>query len=167
MTDQKRKPKFRKAPTGQIKITDRDIEILLSLFQYRLLRTNQLLLLHNTFSSLRALQVRLQKLFHHGYIDRILEQAVFEPGNKPIIYAISTKGFKYLNKIGLVPNKRTDFTKLNKAMTTEPKKHKLLVPEVSIGFKASCKKHDDVRFIDSDEILKESPPPNPERKQAF
>ena len=166
MTSQKRKPKFKKVPTGQIKITNRDIEILLSLVNFRLLRTNDLLSLHSTFSSLRAIQIRLQKLFHHGFVDRVFEKSIYRAGDKPFIYAISTKGYRYLAKNGYVANKRTDYTKLNREFTNKPKEHRLLISELLVKFKASSRAQG-VRFIDSNEILKNSPKNIQEQHKPF
>lgn len=166
MEKPKTKPKFKRTPTGKIRITNRDIEVLLSLHEYRLLRSTHILALHNTFS-VETLRRRLRNLFHHGYVDRIYEKTIHQPGEKPFIYAISTKGFRYLAKQGLVAEKRTDFTKLNRKLTDDPKEHRLLIAEFITGIKSSCAKDPNISFIEPKEILANSPEKTKQQSKPF
>ena len=163
MENHNRKPKFKKTPTGQIQVTHRDVDILLSLYEHRLLRSTHLYSLHDSFVSLPTLQRRLQKLFHHGFIDRILEPAIYQPGDKPFIYSVSTVGARLLAQNGLIPKKKTDISALNKVLSSDFIEHALLTSDVIVAFKVACKVHG-VRFIEPAEIIESAPEST--RKQA-
>lgn len=69
-TQSRRLPKFHRAPklAGPIQLTDRDRELLYTLFHYRFLPTSLLAARH--FGSATRARNRLKLLFHHSYLDR-------------------------------------------------------------------------------------------------
>lgn len=83
-----------------MKLTKRDIEIVLAVYQYRLLASQQIEALFFSSSSSSshsrrsACQRRLQLLYHHGYLQRIARPVVMGEGRAPFVYALDEKGAK-------------------------------------------------------------------------
>jgi len=71
-------------------LQDRDRDLLRTAHEYRLISTPQYLRLFST-ESRDAIYTRLQKLFHHGYLDRLGENP-----NTPLIYALGRRGAEVL-----------------------------------------------------------------------
>jgi len=69
-TQSKRLPKFKRAPkqAPPIRLTDRDRELMLSVYHYRFLPTS--LIVRRHFGSLTRGRARLRGLYHHKYVDR-------------------------------------------------------------------------------------------------
>jgi hypothetical protein len=71
-------------------LQDRDLELLRAAYHYRLISTLQYLLLFAD-ESRDGVYRRLQKLFHHGYLDRIGSNP-----NAPLVYALGRRGAEFL-----------------------------------------------------------------------
>lgn len=88
---------FRRATKNlpPLALTERDLDILELVADYRLLNTPQLQALVNGHP--RSIANRLSKLFHHGYLDRPMHQLQLRIENhSPIIYSLSAKGVRTL-----------------------------------------------------------------------
>lgn len=89
----RRLPRFTRAKRSHrppIALQGRDIEILRTAHEYRLISTPQFLLLFED-ESRDGIYRRLQKLFHHGYLDRVGTNP-----NAPLIYALGRRGAEVL-----------------------------------------------------------------------
>lgn len=81
-----------------LQLTARDLEILRNVNRYRVLNAHQIEVLNfppasEESRSLRsACQRRLQKLYHHKYLDRILLPLVPGEGRRPYPYALDKRG---------------------------------------------------------------------------
>jgi Replication-relaxation len=81
----------------RFQITDRDKQILLRVYYYRLLTTQQIeaLLFHNSTTT-RGLktqcQRRLQLLYHHAYLDRLQLPVLIGQGRQPFVYGLDRRG---------------------------------------------------------------------------
>jgi hypothetical protein len=98
----RRLPRYQQMGTGRVGslvLTDRDRAVLDNLYHYRLLSTSQLELLRQhdpdsdcQFHSRRALNTRLQRLFHHRYVNRV--QRPLDKGSLEPIYLLDVNGAK-------------------------------------------------------------------------
>jgi hypothetical protein len=71
-------------------IQGRDVELLRTVFDYRLISTPQVLSLFED-ESRDGIYRRLQKLFHHGYLDRVGSNP-----NAPLVYSLARRGAEVL-----------------------------------------------------------------------
>jgi len=98
-------PRYTRKPEtiGGIKISDRDIEIIKLAYEYRFLNSRQIQGLIK--GSDQVILRRLQKLFHHGYLDRPVSQIVFSNplmGYQNMVYGLGDKGADLLaDKLGI------------------------------------------------------------------
>jgi len=76
-------------------LTERDLDILELVADYRLLNTPQIQAL--IMGHPRSLSSRLSRLFHHGYVDRPIHQLQLRiESRSPLIYSLSVKGARTL-----------------------------------------------------------------------
>ena len=86
-------PRFHRAKGSHrppLALQSRDLELLQTAHDYRLIMTPQYLRLFSDESRV-GIYRRLQKLFHHGYLDRIGENP-----NAPLVYALGKRGAEVL-----------------------------------------------------------------------
>lgn len=89
----RRLPRFIRAKRSHrppLALQERDLDLLRTAYEYRLITTPQYLLLYAD-ESRDAIYRRLQKLFHHGYVDRIGRNP-----NAPLVYALGSRGGEVL-----------------------------------------------------------------------
>ncbi len=82
-----------------IQITERDKEVLKSVYEYRTLSTEQIN--HLLFSSISRARKRLYQLWQHGYLNRIIKPTRLGEGSSSFFYALSGKGAGLLKSAGL------------------------------------------------------------------
>lgn len=90
-------------------MTDRDQEMLKLVLDFRFLRSDLIyhLIDEDGQTSRQNLLRRLQKLYHHGFLDRPKEHQVTQyKGSEKIVYAIGDKGHDYLFSLGLTDRLR-------------------------------------------------------------
>jgi len=111
--ERKRLKKFERQRQAfpNLQLTDRDLQILASVYDYRFLDTRQILALHG--GEQRSLQLRLQQLFHAGYLDRPREQLTFFRPTKYMIYGLGNKGAEVLAEELKIERKKIDWTTKN------------------------------------------------------
>lgn len=95
----------RKPNPRKIRLTPRDLQILKKVFQFRLLDSTHITRLIE--GSAQGILRRLQLLYHHGYLDRPQAQIrYYQTGiNRPLIYAVYSKGVRALKKAKLIDSK--------------------------------------------------------------
>lgn len=89
----RRLPRFVRAKRSHrppLALQDRDLDLLKTAHEYRLISTPQYLTLFEE-ESRDGIYRRLQKLFHHGYLDRIGSNP-----NAPLVYALGRRGAEVL-----------------------------------------------------------------------
>ena len=151
---QRRQRRSIRDPRGSFRMTERDVEILRRVGRHRFLNTNHVASLID--ASLPKTRLRLNHLFHHGYLSRPQNQwANFVRGeNRPLVYALDRRGAKLLAEQGEhYPHDSVRDSYLE---------HGLLVSDVLVSLEAACLRHG-ARFIPFEEILAESPPSTRER----
>lgn len=90
----RRLPRFVRAKQSHrppLALQERDLDLIRITHSYRLITTPQYLLLFSD-ESRDGIYRRLQKLFHHGYLDRIGNNP-----NAPLVYALGRKGAEVLD----------------------------------------------------------------------
>ena len=95
----KKTPRFRRQPAGVggLRIQKRDIEIIRLVHNYRFLDSKQIRALID--GSDQVILRRLQKLFHHGYLDRPVSQIIFSNpllGHENMVYGLGDEGANLL-----------------------------------------------------------------------
>jgi len=88
-------PRFDRKPEaiGSLRIQARDLEIIGLVWEYRFLNSEQIQALVD--GSDQVILRRLQKLYHHGYLDRPISQIVFSNplfGPQKMVYGLGDKG---------------------------------------------------------------------------
>jgi len=88
-------PRYKRQPEalGGIRISDRDAEIIKLVHDYRFMDSSQIQALVD--GSDQVILRRLQKLFHHGYLDRPVSQIIFSNplmGHKNMVYGLGDRG---------------------------------------------------------------------------
>ena len=84
-----RLPRFKRvAPVAPIQLTKRDHEIIRIIHRHRVLRSHQIIALIG--DSAQQLSRRLQRLFHHGYLERPRAQLQYyeRGGSETITYGL-------------------------------------------------------------------------------
>jgi hypothetical protein len=91
-----------------MQLTERDRQIILTVYEYRLLSSHQIEALFfpstndNTHSRRSACQRRLQLLYHHGFLDRLPQPIILGKGRAPFVYALDKIGADFVaNTLGI------------------------------------------------------------------
>jgi len=97
--DKRYLPAYKRAATPPpMQLTERDIEIIRAVYDYRLLSAPQLEALFfpsntaTTHSRRSACQRRLQLLYHHGFLERLPQPVILGQGRAPFVYALAEAG---------------------------------------------------------------------------
>lgn len=134
----KRLPRFRRAAVlSHCVLTPRDLDTLSRVVSYRLATSEHLQALDR--GSGQGLLRRLQKLFHAGYLDRLLPRHVDGGGSAPMVYAITNRGIRALQKHGRLESaSRTDWNAKNHSLHDLSIRHTLLVSQVRAVVELAC-----------------------------
>lgn len=136
----KRLPRFRRAAAlSRCVLTPRDLDTLARVQSYRMLTSGQLQAL--VPGSGQGLLRRLQKLFHAGFLDRLLPRHVDGGGSARMVYAITNRGIRALQENGLLASaSRTDWNAKNRSLHDLSIGHTLLVSQVRAVVDLACVK---------------------------
>jgi hypothetical protein len=135
-----------------MRLTVRDLEILLAVKRHRLLRSTHIVAL--VPGSRQATLRRLQLLFHHGYLDRPPAQLNwYLRGSEPLVYALGNRGARLPEVGGGLLRWDTKNGRLSRMYLS----HALAVAEVMVGFEVACRKLPGARLISAEEILELAP----------
>src|SRR5690606_26741363 len=118
----------RKGSPPAIRLTQRDIEIIRAVYDYRLLTTQHLKTLF--FPSLHQAYARLSALYHHGFLNRVFLGVYADKMNTPILYVLDKRGAELLQGeqgIDVI------WTKELKSLTTQFLEHTLAINTVRVA----------------------------------
>ena len=119
-------------------LTPRDLEILQIVESFRLLTSAHIEALVR--GSNQGILRRLQKLFHGGYVDRLPPPRNDGGGSAKMIYAITNRGFRELQKAGLIEDRtKTDWNAQNRDLGDLFIPHTLLVSHFRAVLEAACR----------------------------
>jgi len=111
----------------------RDREIIRIIAQHRLIASNDICLLVG--SSEQGILRRLQKLFHHGFVDRPRVQRHF--GNAPLVYALGQRGADVLaEEAGRKPS--ADWSEKNRSLQAPYLDHALMISHFQTALRHAC-----------------------------
>jgi DNA-binding Lrp family transcriptional regulator len=148
-----RNPRFRRAESfTPMELTARDADILRAVNRHRFLRSHQIADLVG--GSRQQVLRRLQKLYHHGYIERPTCQLDYyqQAGSRSIAYGLASRGAALLRRVDDIPFSRMDWTARNHAIKRLFLEHALMVSDIMVALEIACRKCDDVRLLIEDEI---------------
>lgn len=120
----KRLPRFvrHRLAKPSFQMQDRDREIVRLVSQYRVISSADIQLLSD--GSDQAILRRLQRLFHHGYLDRPRSQR--QIGNAPMVYALGQRGAELIAQAtGQKPI--ADWSEKNRQLRTHYLEHGLMI----------------------------------------
>jgi hypothetical protein len=134
-----RLPRYRRvSAAAHLALTSRDRAILATVHHYRLVTSEHLTAL--TDGSNQGILRRLQKLFHAGLLDRVARPVRPTEGNAPMVYAITNRGVRELQKEGLVHSvTKTDWNAQNRDLHGYAIEHTLLISQVRAVLDRACR----------------------------
>jgi hypothetical protein len=111
-------------------LQERDVAIVRIVSQHRVITSADLQLLVG--GSAQAILRRLQRLFHHGYLDRPRSQR--QLGNVPMVYALGQRGAEFIaQETGQKPV--ADLTEKNRQLRTHYLEHALMVARFQVALR--------------------------------
>jgi len=143
-----RLPRFKRSPEiPPIKLTDRDREILCHVHRYRFLRSDHLASL--TAGSPQQMLRRLQRLFHHGYLDRPRCQLdYYQSGSRRMAYGLGNKGAAWVKRA-----LSSSFRQLHWPRKSHVGRlfleHALLTSDIMVAIELACRQRPDIRLLSS------------------
>ncbi|MBZ5545580.1 MAG: replication-relaxation family protein, partial [Acidobacteriia bacterium] len=142
-----RHPRFKRAPSmHECALTSRDLDILACVESYRLLSSEHLQALIP--GSAQGLLRRLQKLFHAGYLDRLLPRRVAAGGSARMVYAITNRGIRALAEHGRLEDpSQTDWNANNRSLHDLSIRHALLVSQVRAVMELAAATRSNLRLL--------------------
>ena len=148
-----RHPRFRRADNfAPMEMTERDAEILRMVNRHRFLRSHQIADLVG--GSRQQVLRRLQRLYHHGYVERPACQIDYyhSGGSRSIAYGLASRGAAHLRRVDDTPFSRLDWTSRNRSVKRLFLEHALMVSDIMVALESACRKRGDVRLLIEHEI---------------
>jgi hypothetical protein len=145
-----RLPRFRRASEiGPIQLTQRDREIIRLVHRHRFLRSSHIVGLIG--GSQQQLLRRLQRLYHHGFLERPRAQIDYfhRGGSRQIVYGVSNKGTRLLQQEHVLSNLMRENDRVIGRLFLE---HALLTSDVMVGLELACRRDGRVRLLVDDEL---------------
>lgn len=142
-----RLPRYRRASTELLStLTPRDLEILQHVQSFRFLTSE--LIQHLAPGSAQGILRRLQKLFHAGLLDRLRPRFAPGGGSAKMVYALTNKGMRTLQKAGLIQKRaKTDLNAQNRELGDLYVAHTLLISRVRAMLADACTRHPDLSLL--------------------
>ena len=147
-----RLPRFKRSPEiPAFQLTTRDREILHHVHRHLFLRSDHLATL--TTGSPQQMLRRLQRLYHHGYLERPRCQIdYYQSGSRRIAYGIGNKGAAWLKRELSLPYHRLDWPRKNNVVRYFLE-HALLVSDFMVVLEIACRRRQDVRLLMEDDLI--------------
>lgn len=165
---QNRRPRFRRAANPPpLRLTVRDAHIIRLVYKHRFLRSSDITTLFP--GSAQQILRRLQRLYHHGYLDRPPAQIDYfrEGGNCAIAYALGNRGADFLYERFGIPRPRGNWSGKNHSITRIFLEHTLLVAHVMVAFERACWHHRQTKLIEPADLLTSLPAEQQRRRNPF
>jgi hypothetical protein len=146
-----RLPRFKRSPEiPAFQLTDRDREILHHVHHHRFLRSDHLVAL--TTGSPQQVLRRLQRLYHHGYLERLRCQIdYYQSGSRRMAYGLGNKGAAWLKRELSLLFHQLDWKSKNRIGRVFLE-HALLVSDIMVTLELACRKRPDVRLLSVDDL---------------
>lgn len=146
-----RLPRFkRSAAIAPLRLTERDRKTINHVRRHRFLRSNHLTALLP--GSRQKIIRRLQRLYHHGYLERPGCQIdYYRSGSRRMAYGIGNKGAWLLKHELSIPFHRLSLERPDKIGRLFLE-HALLISDFMVALELACRSRADVRLITPDDI---------------
>jgi DNA-binding Lrp family transcriptional regulator len=147
-----RLPRFKRSPEiPAFILTDRDRQILRHVHRHRFLRSDHLAAL--TTGSPQQMLRRLQRLYHHGYLERPRCQLdYYQSGSRRIAYGLGNKGAAWVKRdLSLAFNQLSWKKKSHVGRLFL--EHALLTSDIMVAVELACRQRTDVRLLTVDDLL--------------
>jgi hypothetical protein len=146
-----RLPRFKRSPeTLPLRLTDRDGEILKCLYRHRFLRSDHIAALCS--GSRQQVLRRLQRLYHHGYLERPRCQIdYYQSGSHRMAYGIGNKGAAWLKCEMSLPTHKLDWNQKSYVGRLFLE-HALMVSDIMVALELACRKRPDIRLLSADDL---------------
>ena len=120
-------PRFKRSKRERpaFRLQGRDVEIVRAVHDYRLLNSEHIQALID--GSSQGIMRRLQKLFHHGYVDRPPSQFTFVFGSNKFIYTLGNQGADLLSERFGIDRGTADWTTRNREAKQAHLSHELML----------------------------------------
>ena len=161
--------RLRRKKADPIDLTQRDEAILRALYKYRFLTTEHLQTLTETESKW-GMNKRLRLLYDHKYVDRPKAQrAIFShAASRPTVHALGNEGARLLSsRFGIAMPPTVYWTEKNRRVREKHIEHTLGISDFMVGMEKVCRDAGNVRVIDKEEILAQSPTQTKQTKDPF
>jgi len=148
----RRLPRFKRSPEiPAFQLTNRDREILQHVYRHRFLRSDHLVALIT--GSPQQMLRRLQRLYHHGYLERPSSQIDYyhKSGSRRIAYGLGNKGAAWLKRDRSLPFHKLDWKRKNYVGRLFLE-HTLLVSDIMVAVELACRNRKDVRLLTIDDL---------------
>lgn len=145
-----RLPRFkRSSQIAPLRLTDRDREILKHVHRHRFLRSDHLVTLLP--GSRQQVLRRLQRLYHHGFLERPRCQIdYYQTGSRRIAYGLGNKGSALLKRELALPYYQLDWRQKGPVGRLFLE-HALMVSDVMVALEMACRKQAGIRLLSPDE----------------
>ena len=146
-----RLPRFKRSPDiPPLRLTNRDVEILKCFQRHRFLRSDHIVLLSS--GSQQQVLRRLQRLFHHGYLERPTCQIdYYHSGSRRIAYGLDNKGAAWLKRELSLQFHQLDWKQKGRVGRLFLE-HALLVSDIMVAVELACRNRKDIRLLSADEL---------------
>jgi DNA-binding Lrp family transcriptional regulator len=146
-----RLPRFKRSPDiPPLRLTSRDGEILTCLQRHRFLRSDHIISLCP--GSRQQVLRRLQRLFHHGFLERPRCQIdYYQSGTRRIAYGLGNKGAAWLKRELSLEFHQLDW-KQKSHVGRLFLEHALLVSDIMVALELACHNRKDIRLLSADDL---------------
>ncbi len=148
-----RLPRFKRvAAVEPMQLTERDRDILRQVRRHRFLRSSHILALIGG-SSQQVLR-RLQRLYHHGYLDRPRAQIDYfhRGGSRHMVYGLGTQGARMVQDGKTRDGREIAGGGLHSSVGRLFLEHALLTSDVMVGLELACRRHGRVKLLTGGEF---------------
>ena len=153
---QQRSPRFRRQVTSGMSLTERDVQIIKHIHDHRFLRSTHVIELLD--GSSKTILRRLNRLFHHGFLDRPrIQIEYYRHGSKPMVYGLGNHGADVLAERYGVSRQRVDWTQKNQTVGRVFILHTLAVADFMVALACACREHGEIGLITEKEVVAEAP----------
>lgn len=149
-----RLPRIGRAQEGQrprFRLTERDRDIVLAVYEHRVLTTNQIETLFFASSTgfkgevspkyNSRCRLRLQALYHAGYLQRDEQPQKMTEGRKPLLYFLDVRGAELVAEVQDVPVGSLDWNPRAPRVSPFTLEHLLATNDVRVAAEVSARRH--------------------------
>jgi hypothetical protein len=109
-----------------LQLQKRDLEILFLVYDYRFIQSDQVVKLIQ--GSERKILERLQKLFHHGYLERLCDRRIrTRAGSEKMVYTVTSQAAELLITELDIPPSKVNWASRNRSITERHIQHTLMI----------------------------------------